>query len=763
MDYFRNAVSITDYSATTKKLLEEYGKNEITRMTIRRVPISFAIDLALQGVSAGKWEQLKKKYGFDKFYHLSLVVYLKNAWEKASLRKGRKIPKQLSVEKLEVVSVNERVDPVEGQEEQEVPIPKGQKITIDGMFDKTRQRMGETAFFSYSALSNNCQQFVAELLKSEGLYREPEKDFVFQDISELAKELPESTHAISQGYTHALALANKYLGIGGAKVGLNDLLSKDRMEAGTKQSGFIRAMMARDKAQEAGEDVNTVENKKKFKYLDKKGFKIQKLTKTTHDLAEKKKARLPDTPHRQMVEQFYDYVIANANPHTPIWDGGIHYGDTYDLNDLFTKWNESRGAEERERRRVRREPEPEADPDDNIFPPGMFDLPKAPLPQRPKVARPVVVPVAEVPKKEEEEDEKEEPVPVLGKFESPRTKFEDEINKLVDYAVSHLHFNDVITEVLNPKNIYEYREKQGGAYQVDETIFMYYYITQYRLPIIDTDHGQNVKLTRDISVPGQKQISARTREELEAKARAIFGDEYGKSHPVRLFNVTENVTDLTIPRVKALLAELKPHFENGEKQVMLFMGIGVKSVGHHSNLLIFRAVDKKLYNIDPHGTGEVFGFKAQYKKVDKVCEALAKGLGFTYVPSADSCPYIRGASKLGFQAIEGIAGHREGFCAWWNAFIVELCCLKPDVPFEALYKEASELLSDNPEKLYRAVVHYQYKLQQVILQIADKAGIPIARRANMDNVYRRLVIVVSDRLTQLKAKRKEILGYAKPD
>ena len=216
--YVKNAVSITDYSATTKKLLEEYGKNEITRMTLRRVPISFAIDLALQGVSAGKWEELKAKYGFDKFFHLSLVVYLKNAYEKSALRVGRKIPKQLSVEKLEVVSVNERVEPVEGQEEQEVPIPKGQKITINEMFEKTKRRMGETAFFSYSALgANNCQDFVANLLQSEGLYREPEKEFVFQDLSELAKELPESTLAISQGITHLGALANKYLGVGGAK------------------------------------------------------------------------------------------------------------------------------------------------------------------------------------------------------------------------------------------------------------------------------------------------------------------------------------------------------------------------------------------------------------------------------------------------------------------------------------------------------------------------------------------------------------------
>ena len=242
-DYIKNAVSITDYSATTKKLLDEYGKTQITRMTLRRVPISFAIDLALQGVSAGKWEQLKKKYGFDKFFHLSLVVYLKNTWEKSALRVGRKIPKQLSVEKLEVVSVNERVDPVEGQEEQEVPIPKGQKITLDGMFEKTRQRMGETAFFAYSALgANNCQDFVSNLLQSEGLYREPEKQFVFQDLSELAKELPDSTHAISQGYTHALALANKYLGIGGAK---NEIIIP--LEGGTHRENVLKKWKLEDK------------------------------------------------------------------------------------------------------------------------------------------------------------------------------------------------------------------------------------------------------------------------------------------------------------------------------------------------------------------------------------------------------------------------------------------------------------------------------------------------------------------------------------
>jgi hypothetical protein len=180
--------------------------------------LNVGIDLALQGVSAGKWEELKEKYGFDKFFHLSLIIYLRGANEiTLNTGKKRKVPKVLQVEKLEVISVNENVGFVEGQEELDVPLT-GQPFTLRDMLQKTRDRLGDTRYFSYSALGdNNCQNFVKELLTSEGLYREPEKDFTFQDLSELVKELPESTKAIAQGVTHIGALANKYLGIGGAK------------------------------------------------------------------------------------------------------------------------------------------------------------------------------------------------------------------------------------------------------------------------------------------------------------------------------------------------------------------------------------------------------------------------------------------------------------------------------------------------------------------------------------------------------------------
>lgn len=224
-DYVKNAISINDFSTKTKANLDKYGDYPFLTIQVRRVPIAFALDLALQGISAGEWEKQKQKFGFDKFFHLSMVVTLKGAKE-IVMNTGRKVrvAKQLAIEKLEVVSVNENIEVGEGMETLNVPIPKGQNITINKMFEKAREKVGDTKFFSYSALGqNNCQDFIGLLLDVEGLYTEPVKEFVYQDITELSKALPDTTVGISQGITYLGALANKYLGVGGNRVTLDDL------------------------------------------------------------------------------------------------------------------------------------------------------------------------------------------------------------------------------------------------------------------------------------------------------------------------------------------------------------------------------------------------------------------------------------------------------------------------------------------------------------------------------------------------------------
>lgn len=360
-DYVKNAVSITDFSTKTKANLDKFGDSPIIALQLRRVPINFAIDLAIQGISAGKWEELKEKYGFDKFYHLSMVATLQDKTTTVVNGRPKRVPKQLAIEKLEVVSVNDNIDVGEGMETQDVPLA-GASFTIKDMFQKTRAKVGDTRFFSYSALgANNCQNFIEMLLESEGLYREPERLFVFQDLSQLVKELPQTTTAITQGITHLGALANKYLGIGGnAPVRLNELY---RMSGGNQASGFIKAMMARDSAspeEKAEHDRTKQPNAEKFEGLDRRGFKLQEMSKTTHDLARKKKA----LTRNEAIKRFYDYVIANAPQHQPTSSANPkrNYREAYDLDNMFDRWREEQGVEIREQRRQRREAREEVFP-----------------------------------------------------------------------------------------------------------------------------------------------------------------------------------------------------------------------------------------------------------------------------------------------------------------------------------------------------------------------------------------------------------------
>jgi hypothetical protein len=237
------------------------------------------------------------------------------------------------------------------------------------------------------------------LLEVEGLYSAEADRFVFQDISLLVAELPEMTKAISQGITHIGALANKYLGVGGRKkkrdpcwegyemVGMkekdgrqvpncvenkkiggnNKKMSLDDLYGGiyggNQSAGYIRALMARDSQNpnvqekwEANqvknprpEDMSSTEaNKKKFGKV--KDVKVQKLSKTTHDLVDTRK----DMTRNEAIKRFYQYVKDNAPAHEPPRADGVNYVGTYDLNDLYDRWRRGQGVEVRAERQQRR-------------------------------------------------------------------------------------------------------------------------------------------------------------------------------------------------------------------------------------------------------------------------------------------------------------------------------------------------------------------------------------------------------------------------
>lgn len=187
------------YNNTTTKNLNSFGNLPVKSLMIARTPILKILDKTVNLITLGKWNKLKNEYGFDKMYHLALIANVGN--------------KNLVIEKNEVINVNTNYKMTSKTETLDVPL-NGKTFTINEMLNKTRERLGEKMFYSYDAFNNNCQVFIKECLTSENLYNEPEKNFLFQDLTELQKKVPTASKKIMNATTHLGAVVNKLTGQG---------------------------------------------------------------------------------------------------------------------------------------------------------------------------------------------------------------------------------------------------------------------------------------------------------------------------------------------------------------------------------------------------------------------------------------------------------------------------------------------------------------------------------------------------------------------
>jgi len=187
---------LDDYNNKTKEMLKLYGNNTITKATIYRKPVDAYIPVVLNLVSLGKWNQEVKKAGYDKFFHLSLIV---------------ECGEKLNIEKLEVVSISKNIPQGDTVETQEVNL-NGKSFTLSQLMEKARSDVGNKDFFEYNAFKNNCQSFVSYLLKGQGLYGEKEQAFTYQPIQQVVDEMPDYVKNFQKGLTDVAATFNKISG-----------------------------------------------------------------------------------------------------------------------------------------------------------------------------------------------------------------------------------------------------------------------------------------------------------------------------------------------------------------------------------------------------------------------------------------------------------------------------------------------------------------------------------------------------------------------
>jgi superfamily II DNA or RNA helicase/predicted RNA methylase len=192
-----------EWNNISKKNLEEYGNFPVVELQIYRTPLAKVMDTILTAFSFGKIDELKEKYGYDNFFHLSLIATVKTTLGE----------KNLIIEKNEAPTISTSYQTTELTEVLTLPPPPN-NLTVKNMMLNTIKKVGNDRFFLYDAFSSNCQRFILDVLESNGLETPEAEEFIYQNVSELAKELPQKFKDFSRGITDATAWTAKMLGRG---------------------------------------------------------------------------------------------------------------------------------------------------------------------------------------------------------------------------------------------------------------------------------------------------------------------------------------------------------------------------------------------------------------------------------------------------------------------------------------------------------------------------------------------------------------------
>jgi hypothetical protein len=202
-----------DYPPDARETLARYGAGEVYDLKIIREPIQSYINKALEVITLGRWKQAKDSLNYDDLFHLSMIASL-------AMPDGNKA--QIKIEKNEVINITDRFalkaqgvssgvsQHGSGQDARVINVPVPCCITLQQMMDKAANAVGPS-FFKYDAFNNNCQMFIANILRANNLSTPDIEAFVVQDAQSLLQQLPKYTKPFANTITNIAGLANRII------------------------------------------------------------------------------------------------------------------------------------------------------------------------------------------------------------------------------------------------------------------------------------------------------------------------------------------------------------------------------------------------------------------------------------------------------------------------------------------------------------------------------------------------------------------------
>ena len=172
MDKLRQILyGIDKYSNKIQKFLSEYGDKKIVDIYVYRKPIQKILNYYLNLASSLQIIKNLKESNYDDIFHLFMIVKCDNG-------------EYVLIEKNDILNINliniDAINNAENVEKIKINY-MSYVLSLNDLLNNTLKNIGEYEFFNYNSLNLNCQKFILDILRSNKLYNEKDKNFIYQN------------------------------------------------------------------------------------------------------------------------------------------------------------------------------------------------------------------------------------------------------------------------------------------------------------------------------------------------------------------------------------------------------------------------------------------------------------------------------------------------------------------------------------------------------------------------------------------------------
>lgn len=163
---------------SVKTLLTKYGDKIIKSIKVCRDPIVKGVDIAINMLTLGKVSSNQQALKYDKLFHLYMLIRLENNIF-------------IRLEKNERLYMYETTkdDYIQKRDFENVYL-SGRQITLNDLFATTINMVGMNRIVQYDVVTQNCQIFITDVLRSNDILNPTLDKFINQDVRSIVKDIP---------------------------------------------------------------------------------------------------------------------------------------------------------------------------------------------------------------------------------------------------------------------------------------------------------------------------------------------------------------------------------------------------------------------------------------------------------------------------------------------------------------------------------------------------------------------------------------------